>query len=358
MNLRRRKVSGTVEADMPLESWKGRVGLGALGARLGSTRSRKAGALLLACLFLTGSASMIDPRVPARPGAAAGLAAPSPESAVPGAPAAVAATAEGSAGPAYGGAEIVGDASADVRGSRGLFYSAYKVAKGDTLSAIAESYNVTLDTVVSFNGIKNARGLQPGTILKIPSMAGILYTAKAGDSARSIAEANNVSADRIVEANGLESGAVAAGASLFLPDARLPSFSLREISGDLFRWPIRSYITSWYGWRKDPFTGVRGFHNGLDIGTPMGTSVKAAMDGTVAETGYSSGLGNYIILRHHAGWQSMYGHLKTILVKNGQRVAVGDRIAYSGNTGYSTGPHLHFTVLKNGRTVNPSNVLH
>jgi murein DD-endopeptidase MepM/ murein hydrolase activator NlpD len=327
---------------MPFDSRKGRVGLGAL----------------VACLFLTGSALRIEPSAPVRADAAAGVAAPSPESAVPDATAAGAASVVGSAGPAYGGAEIIGDASADVRGSRGLFYSAYKVVKGDTLSAIAESYNVTLDTVVSFNGIKNARGLQPGTILKIPSMAGILYSAKAGDSAQSIAEANKVSADRIIEANGLESGAVTAGVSLFLPDARLPSFSLREISGDLFRWPIRSYITSWYGWRKDPFTGVRGFHNGLDIGTPMGTSVRAAMDGTVAETGYSSGLGNYVILRHHAGWQSMYGHLKTILVKSGQRVALGDRIAYSGNSGYSTGPHLHFTVLKNGRTVNPSNVLH
>jgi murein DD-endopeptidase MepM/ murein hydrolase activator NlpD len=350
---------------MPLANMNERIGLGARGARaarsalgallgrLGSPRCRKACGLLAACLFLTGSALRIGPD----PVSGAGASSPSPESALPSeAPAAAAASALGS--PAFGGAEIIGDASADVRGSRGLFYSAYKVVRGDTLSAIAESYNVTLDTVVSFNGIKNARALQPGAMLKIPSMAGILYAAKAGDSARSIAEANGISADRIIEANGLESGAVAAGVSLFLPDARLPSFSLREISGDLFRWPIRSYITSWYGWRKDPFTGVRSFHNGLDIGTPMGTSVKAAMDGTVAETGYSSGLGNYIILTHHAGWQSMYGHLKTILVKAGQRVAVGDRIAYSGNTGYSTGPHLHFTVLKNGRTVNPSNVLH
>jgi len=328
-------------------------------ARLASPRFRKAGAILLACLFLTGSALGTAPSAnggasvtaSAGSGALGEAAGGASSSAAPyGGPA------YGS--PAYGGAEIAGDESADARGSRGLFYSAYKVMKGDTLSAIAEEYNVTLDTVVSFNGIRNARTLQPGTILKIPSMAGILYTAKAGDTALSIAEANKISADRIVEANGLEAGSVRSGASLFLPDAKLASFSLREISGDLFRWPIRSYITSWYGWRKDPFTNVRGFHNGLDIGAAMGTSVRAAMDGTVAATGYSSGLGNYVLIRHHAGWQSLYGHLKTISVKTGQRVALGERIAYSGNSGYSTGPHLHFTVLKNGRTVNPYNVLH
>ncbi len=241
---------------------------------------------------------------------------------------------------------------------RGLYYSAYKVQRGDTLSAIAESYNVTLDTVVSFNDIKNARALQPGQLLRIPSMAGILYTAKAGDTATSIAAAQNVSADRIVEVNGLMSDQVETGRQLFVPDAKLASFALREISGDLFRWPARGWITSWYGWRNDPFTGVRSFHNGLDIGVDMGTPVLAAMDGVVAETGYNSSSGNYVLLAHHAGWMTLYGHLQTISVKSGARVALGQRIAYSGNTGYSTGPHLHFSVLKNGRTVNPYNVLH
>ncbi len=311
----------------------------ALRARLASKRDRRVGAIVIACLFLSGS---ILPKSGVPDAASAGLDESLALIADPG---------------AKGGAELAGDLSADERGARGLFYYAYKVAKGDTLSAIADSHNVTLDTVVSFNGIKNARSLKVGTLLKIPSMAGILYTAKAGDSAESVAKANGISAERIVEANNLSSGALKAGSSLFLPDARLASFTLREISGDLFNWPVRSYITSWYGWRDDPFTGARKFHNGLDIGAAMGTSVKAAMDGTVAATGYSAGLGNYVIIRHHAGWQSLYGHLKTISVKQGQRVALGERIAYSGNTGYSTGPHLHFSVLKNGRTVNPYNVL-
>jgi murein DD-endopeptidase MepM/ murein hydrolase activator NlpD len=256
------------------------------------------------------------------------------------------------------GADAAGGKSAEGRVDRGLFFTAYKVSRGDTLSGIADDFNVTLDTVVSFNGIKSARTLQPGRILKIPSMSGILYTAKAGDGAASVAAANSISPDRLVEVNGLMSDNLEAGRRLFLPDAKLASFTLREIAGDLFSWPVRGWLSSWYGWRSDPFTGTRVFHNGIDIGVDTGTPVRAAMDGSVTETGYNSSFGNYIILYHHAGWESLYGHLQTISVKTGQHVAAGQRIAYSGNTGYSTGPHLHFSVFKNGRTVNPYNVLH
>jgi murein DD-endopeptidase MepM/ murein hydrolase activator NlpD len=261
-------------------------------------------------------------------------------------------------GLAIGGAEVVSDQAAAGRVDRGLYYTAYKVRRGDTLSGIAEDFNVSLDTVVSFNGVKNARTLQPGKLLKIPSMSGILYAARAGESAAKVAAANGVSADRVIETNGLMSDSLEAGRSLFLPDAKLASFTLREISGDLFGWPSRGWISSWYGWRGDPFSGARVFHNGIDIGVDTGTPVRAAMDGYVAETGYNSSFGNYIVLSHHAGWMSLYGHLQSVGVKGGQRIATGQRIAYSGNTGYSTGPHLHFSVFKNGRTVNPYNVLH
>jgi murein DD-endopeptidase MepM/ murein hydrolase activator NlpD len=256
------------------------------------------------------------------------------------------------------GAGLLGDQGSEGRVDRGLFFTAYRVRRGDTLSGIADDFDVSLDTVVSFNGIKNARSLQPGRILKVPSMSGILYTAKAGDSAAKVAAANGVSADRVVEANGLLADALEAGRSLFLPDAKLASFTLREISGDLFGWPARGWVSSWYGWRADPFSGSRTFHNGIDIGVDSGTPVRSAMDGVVSEAGYNSSFGNYIVISHHAGWMSLYGHLQSVSVKGGQRVSAGTRIAFSGNTGYSTGPHLHFSVFKNGRTVNPYNVLH
>ncbi len=248
--------------------------------------------------------------------------------------------------------------SVDAKDDRGLYYSAYQVVKGDTAGEIADRFNVSLDTVISFNDIQAARSLRPGQILKIPSMAGILYTAKVGDSSATVAQTNKISADRVIEANNLMSEALEPGRVYFLPDAHLASFKLREIAGDLFRWPVRGWITSWFGYRSDPFSGTRTYHNGLDIGVDSGTPVLAAMEGVVAETGYSAMSGNYVLIAHHSGWSSFYGHLNSISVKAGQRLGSGSRIGYSGNTGYTTGPHLHFSVFKNGRAVNPANVLH
>jgi murein DD-endopeptidase MepM/ murein hydrolase activator NlpD len=339
-------LSGKVNTSMQHEQGsRGR----ALAARLSDKKVVAVSTILLfSLLFLFGSTSLSrkaffpsrSPIVPAGKEAASGL--PS---------------AGGLRAQASTDDELVVNKSSEERVDRGLFFTAYRVARGDTLSGIAENFNVTLDTVVSFNGIKNARTLQPGGFLKIPSMSGILYTARAGDSVSSVAAANGVSGDRVLEVNGLLSDALETGRNIFLPDAKLASFTLREISGDLFAWPARGWISSWFGWRSDPFSGGRVFHNGVDIGVDTGTPVRAAMEGVVSETGYSSSYGNYILLYHHAGWMTLYGHLNSIAVKPGQRVAAGERIAYSGNTGYSTGPHLHFSVFKNGRALNPLNVL-
>jgi len=250
------------------------------------------------------------------------------------------------------------EAEAEAPEDRGLYYSVYRVARGDTLSEISDGFDLSLDTIVSFNGIENARSLQPGALLKIPNHSGILYAAKQGDDVATVAAAHEISADRVIEVNGLMSESLEPGRLLFLPDAHLASIKLREISGDLFKWPVRGWITSWYGWRNDPFTGARRFHNGLDIGVNEGTQLKAPMDGRVAETGWSEGSGNYVLLSHHAGWTSFYGHLESVAVKRGQRVAVGTLLGRSGSTGRSTGPHLHFSVFKNGRAANPANVLH
>jgi len=240
---------------------------------------------------------------------------------------------------------------------QGLYYSVYQVQKGDTVSGIAESYDVTVDTILSANNIMSARALRPEQLLKIPSMAGIIYSATKGDTVDSIATKYQISADRLIETNGLLSTELNAGKALFLPDVKLPSAVLREISGDLFHWPVRGVITSWYSWRRDPFSGRKSFHNGLDIGVPMGTRIAAAMEGTVSETGYSPIMGKYVILRHPGGWKTLYAHMSAISVQEGEYLSQGGRVGLSGNTGYSTGPHVHFSVYKNGKTVNPANVL-
>jgi murein DD-endopeptidase MepM/ murein hydrolase activator NlpD len=240
---------------------------------------------------------------------------------------------------------------------QGLFYTVYRVVKGDTISEIASRYDITTDSIVTFNGITNARTLSIGKYLKIPTLNGILYTAKAGDTASALSVSYGISPERIQELNDIGDEALSAGRVLFLPDARLSSWALREISGDLFSWPVRGWITSWYGWRNDPFSGSRTFHTGIDIGAAHGTSVRAAMEGVVASTGFSSTSGNYVVVRHHSGYSTLYAHLDRIDVKAGKSVTQSTVLGSLGSTGYSTGPHLHFTVSKNGRTMNPMTVL-
>ncbi|HEY9055132.1 MAG TPA: M23 family metallopeptidase [Rectinemataceae bacterium] len=242
-------------------------------------------------------------------------------------------------------------------GDDGLFYSVHQVAKGETVSGIAERYDVSIDTIFSANGITSARSLRPGQLLKVPNQSGIFYTAKSGDTVEGIASQYSISADRLIEANGLLAREFSERRTIFLPDAKLPAAVSREIAGDLFKWPVRGIITSWYSWRRDPFSGRNSFHNGIDIGVPMRTPVGAAMEGRVVEAGYSSIMGKYVTLSHSGGWKTLYAHMDSISVQNGQYLGRGQRLGYSGNTGYSTGPHLHFTVWKNGKMVNPANVL-
>lgn len=236
-------------------------------------------------------------------------------------------------------------------------YFSYKIEKGDTIGEISENFGLNQDTLLSINGIKNSRLIQIGQILKIPNQDGILYTVKSGDSLASIAEKYESDAVAIQIANELFSETIAPASRVFLPGARLNSVEVQEINGDLFAWPIRGYITSPYGYRPSPFTGQRQFHSGLDIGAPTGTPIKAAMSGRITATGFDSISGNYVVISHHSGYRTMYAHMSVIRAKTGNYVRTGDRIGDVGSTGLSTGPHLHFTVYKNGVTVNPRQLM-
>jgi murein DD-endopeptidase MepM/ murein hydrolase activator NlpD len=235
-----------------------------------------------------------------------------------------------------------------------LFYSAYTVVQGDTIGGIVQNFGLNQDTLISLNGIKNSRLLRIGQVLRIPNQDGILYTVKEGDVLDAIAEKYRADPGDIQTVNELFSEQVNAGSSLFIPGARLEWTDLQEINGDLFIWPVRGYITSLYGYRVSPFSpGQRQFHTGIDIGSPLGTPIKAAMGGRVSATGYNDISGNYVVISHHSGYRTLYAHMSVIRVKAGAYVKTGERIGDVGSTGLSTGPHLHFTVYKNGVTVNP-----
>ncbi len=117
--------------------------------------------------------------------------------------------------------------------------------------------------------------------------------------------------------------------------------------------PCQGWTTSRFGYRKSPFTGRREFHKGYDIANREGTPISCTADGVVAYSGPKGLLGNMIVIDHGHGLVTRYGHLSKILVKRGQTVKRGDTLALMGNTGRSTGPHVHYEVHLNGIPVNP-----
>ena len=120
------------------------------------------------------------------------------------------------------------------------------------------------------------------------------------------------------------------------------------------QWPVTGEITSPYGWRKSPFGGKsKSFHDGIDIANDVGTIIIAAADGRVTFSGWRAVYGRTVVIDHGYGFTSMYGHNSALLVEVGDQVKKGDKIAKLGNTGRSTGPHLHFTITKWGDTQDP-----
>ena len=137
-------------------------------------------------------------------------------------------------------------------------------------------------------------------------------------------------------------------------DILMDSRGGRQFAGSPFAFNWLPHISSHFGWRIDPFTGERAFHNGVDIAVPIGTPIIAAHDGIVTAAVWgTTGYGRYILLDNRNGLVTRYAHCDTLLVIVGQDVSQGDVIATSGNTGNSTGLHLHFEVILNGQYMNP-----
>jgi murein DD-endopeptidase MepM/ murein hydrolase activator NlpD len=242
-----------------------------------------------------------------------------------------------------------------------LSYTVYRVKKGDMIGTLAEEFGITQDTLISVNKIKNSRTIQIDQYLKVPLIPGILHTVPTdGETIDIIAQKYEVSAEKFAEVYNIsQTQTLQAGTTLLVPDAKLDRATLQEINGDMFLWPLHRAIriSSYFAWRRSPFTGTRQWHNGLDLPAPSGTSIFAAYDGTVSTVSYNATYGNYIILTHRSGYQTLYGHMSSTLVSVGDYVWTNTVIGRVGSTGQSTGPHLHFTVYKNGREVDPSSLL-
>ena len=237
-------------------------------------------------------------------------------------------------------------------------WHSYRVRRGDTVSQIAVNFSVSMDAIIASNEITNARSLREGEILRIPNMDGIPYTVKANDSLSQISHDMGVPLEAILDANDIQSDVINAGMTLFIPGARMNRQELRMALGELFIHPVRgARLTSPFGWRNDPISGVRRHHAAVDLAAPQGTPIRAAMEGRISALGFNATYGNFIIISHPGNYQTLYAHLHSVSVRRGDQVRQGTQIGTVGSTGYSTGPHLHFAVYRNGRAVNPLDYL-
>ncbi len=229
----------------------------------------------------------------------------------------------------------------------------YKVKSGESLNQIARKFGVSVDTICGSNNLTTYDNVPAGTVLRIPNKDGILYNMKEGNSITNLANKYRVPVEKILSENKFQNpDFVPVGELVFIPDAKPQNIF------DGFLWPVGGrHITCGFGWRKNPFNRAYSeFHKGIDIAARY-ENVKASKYGKVTFSGWMGGYGYAVIIAHPGGWKSLYGHLSKIYVSEGQYVKQGQVIGKSGNTGRSTGPHLHFELIKQGGHTNPRKYL-
>ena len=225
------------------------------------------------------------------------------------------------------------------------------VQKGETLSEIAQKYKVPLKSIIQANSIKSAHRIQIGKTLRIPgeafALSEILYQVKPGDTLIGIARLHNVEWKVLQRINDISSPRnLQIGAEIRIPYDG--SFGFR----DPLRVPL--VLTSRYGYRPHPVTGRYRLHEGIDLRAAVGTRVYASKTGRVIFAGRKGGYGKIVGIEHEGNFSTWYGHLSRIRVKVGQTVSQGRVIGLSGNTGISTGPHLHFEIRYKDRSEKPT----
>ena len=247
----------------------------------------------------------------------------------------------------------------------------YAVRTGDTLVGIADAHSVSMMTVWWANKLSSKDDLKVGQVLTIPPVTGLVATVQEGDTLESLATKHSIDADAIYEVNGLEDRALVIGQTLVLPGAAgeaiaTPKPTVRPrttgttprvsgpatYTGGAFGWPVSgggNYISQYF----------RYGHYGLDIAADYGSAVRAGAEGTVIFAGWKSNGGGYQVwIAHGSGLYTTYNHMSAVTVGAGQSVGQGQQVGRVGQSGWATGPHLHFEVWRGeiwngGRRVNP-----
>lgn len=232
--------------------------------------------------------------------------------------------------------------------------SEYKVVEGDTLESIARKFNISTETVLWANDLKRTSTIRVGQELTILPISGVSYKIKSGDTVSEIAEKFHISQRELVEFNDLQDGRLVIGETIIIPGGTIapaassgsngtvvknvPKSSTKDAGTGFFSRPMQGGIKT---------QGIHG-HNGIDIAGSIGTPILAARGGTVTTVRgggtWNGGYGNYVVVSHGNGIQTLYAHMNSITVSQGQTVNTGQQVGTLGNTGQSTGPHLHFEV--------------
>jgi murein DD-endopeptidase MepM/ murein hydrolase activator NlpD len=223
--------------------------------------------------------------------------------------------------------------------------SIYVIREGDNLSTIGEMFDVSVNTIMWANGLTKANSIQPGQTLIILPVSGIKYTIQKGDTISGIVSRYKADLNEVLAYNDLSASTpLVAGQTIIIPDGELQApVGGRTIAGKT--------VPNYVGYYLRPVKGIKtqGIHgyNGVDLAAPVGTSIYAAAAGVVIANmtgGWNGGYGNYLIISHPNGTQTLYAHNSKNIAQAGQYVEKGDLIATVGSTGKSTGPHLHFEI--------------
>lgn len=238
--------------------------------------------------------------------------------------------------------------------------SVYKVRDGDTFSGIANMFNVSVNTILWANDLNKSSVLKTGQTLVILPMSGVLHVVVSGDTLNTIAKKYGGDIDEIAGFNDLKvNQKLTIGDKVMVPygQSSYSATAVKSTSGVYSNGTSRlipgsSSGPDYQGYYQKPFLvgkktqGLHGY-NSVDYGMPIGSPLYAAASGVVIiakNSGYNGGYGNYVTIQHPNGTQTVYGHMNYVSVSVGQSVTKGESIGSSGNSGKSTGPHLHFEV--------------
>lgn len=223
-----------------------------------------------------------------------------------------------------------------------VVFRKYVIKKDDNFFSIMAKTMLDHDTLSSINFLASLWDIHPGSTWLVPNARGIA----AEGSIEDIVKKYKIDQKYIFPIPGKDN-------YYFVVNRSFDPLERDFLNGTVFIKPVGGVISSKYGVRVDPFTNKNKFHRGIDIACTKGSTVRAAASGKVVYTGVMGGYGNLVIIEHENGYQTMYGHLKSIMVKGNNLVKQGDQIGLSGDTGKVTGPHLHFEVKRKGKNIHP-----